>query len=52
MALTGIDNIRPVIRKLSKICGGKFLYDLQNYRKTAFKVIDDENFVQFKLGEV
>uniref|UniRef100_A0A034W0H1 Flavin-containing monooxygenase n=2 Tax=Endopterygota TaxID=33392 RepID=A0A034W0H1_BACDO len=52
VALTGIDNIRPVIKKLSKICGGKFLYDLQNYRKTAFKVIDNENFVQFKLGEV
>ncbi|XP_036333059.1 senecionine N-oxygenase-like [Rhagoletis pomonella] len=51
-ALTGIDNVRPVIKKLSKSCGGKFLYDLQNYRKTAFKVIDDHSFVQFKLGEV
>ncbi|KAH8418648.1 hypothetical protein KR222_008443, partial [Zaprionus bogoriensis] len=44
--LAGIENIKPVIFKMMKDCGKKYIFELDTYRNHCYKVIDDENFIK------
>lgn len=44
--MTGIENIKPVILKLMKDCGKKYIFELDTYRNNRYTVIDDENFTK------
>ncbi|XP_064536619.1 senecionine N-oxygenase [Drosophila montana] len=47
--MTGIENIKPVILKLMKDCGKKYIFELDTYRNYRYKVIDNENFGKYPL---
>ncbi|XP_030375082.1 senecionine N-oxygenase [Scaptodrosophila lebanonensis] len=44
--LAGIANIKPVILKMMKDCGKKYIFELDSYRNNRYKIIDDENFIK------
>lgn len=47
--IAGIQNVKPVIAKIMKECGKKYIYELETYRQYNFKVLDDENFIKLSI---
>ncbi|XP_060654892.1 LOW QUALITY PROTEIN: senecionine N-oxygenase [Drosophila nasuta] len=47
--MAGIDNIKPVILKLMKDCGKKYIFELDTYRNNRYRIVDDENFLKNPL---
>lgn len=46
--MTGITNIKPVVAKIMKDCGKKYIFELETYRSNIFTILDDENFVKVR----
>ncbi|XP_067633494.1 senecionine N-oxygenase-like isoform X2 [Eurosta solidaginis] len=42
----GIKKLKPVVPKIMKACSRKYIFELDTYRQSRFKVVDDENFVK------
>lgn len=47
--MAGIENIKPVIFKMMKDCGKKYIFELDTYRNHCYKIVDDENFIKYAL---
>ncbi|XP_075165418.1 flavin-containing monooxygenase 2 isoform X2 [Haematobia irritans] len=43
-------NIKPVIAKIMKDCGKKYIYELETYRRYQFKILDDDNFLKICIN--
>lgn len=50
--LSGEDGIPPVMTKMHNDSSDRFLNDLVNYRNDIYSIIDDENFVCVKEGNL
>ncbi|XP_068148263.1 senecionine N-oxygenase [Drosophila tropicalis] len=44
--IAGIDNVRPVVHKVMKDCGKKYIFELDTYRNHRYTILDDETFVK------
>ncbi|XP_017125829.2 senecionine N-oxygenase [Drosophila elegans] len=44
--IAGIENIKPVIHKLMKDCGKKYIFELDTYRSNRYTIVDDDNFLK------
>jgi len=47
--MAGIENIKPVILKMMKDCGKKYIFELDTYRKHTYTIVDDDNFIKTPL---